>query len=195
MLKRRDTEMPQLESKPKRRPDPYTIPRLRKLIQEIFDDWGGYYIDKVLSHFDLSQLGGLHPLDTISKQFVLCFWGFHEMAPIDYHNELHEHIIECIGDGAMDIGQGFVDDITDSFYLLKKRSYATFKVMLKQVSNQLGDLFQQNLAKRLTRKRSCQEIVSSSQKRRKVKRSKEAKRTKRQRQDEPCIRGVKCIKV
>ena len=67
--------------------------------------------------------------------------------------------------------------------------------MLKQVSNQLGDLFQQKLAKILTRKRSRQEIVSSSQKRRKVKRSKEAKRTKRQRQDEACIRGVKCIKV
>ena len=192
MLKRRDTEMPQPKPK-RRRPDPYTIPRLRKLIQEIFDDWGGYYIEKVLSHFDLSQLGGLHPLDTISKQFVLCYWGFHEMAPIDYHNELHEHIIECIGDGAMDIGQGFVDDITDSFYLLKKRSYATFKVTLKQVSKQLGDLFQQKL--KWSRKRSCQEIVSSSQKRRKVKRSKEAKRTKRQRQDEPCIRGVKCIKI
>ena len=189
MLKRRDTEMPQ--PKPKRRPDPYTIPRLRKLIQEIFDDWGGYYIDKVLSHFDLSQLGRLHPLDTISEQFVLCFWGFHEMAPIDYHNELHEHIIECIGDGAMDMGQGFVDDITDSFYLLKKRSYATFKVMLKQVSNQLGDLFQRKLKR--SRKRSCQEIVSPSQKR--LKRSKEAKR-KRQRQDEQaCNRGVKCIKI
>ena len=192
MLKRRDTEMPQLESKPKRRrPDPYTIPRLRKLIQEIFDDWGGYYIEKVLSHFDLSQLGGLHPLDTISKQFVLCFWGFHEMAPIDYHNELHEHIIECIGDGAMDIGQGFVDDITDSFYLLKKRSYATFKVTLRQVSNQLGDLFQQKLKE--SRKRSRQEIVSSSQKRR---RNISSPKRKRERQDEQdCIRGVKCIKI
>ena len=192
MLKRRDTEMPQLESKPKRRPDPYTIPRLRKLIQEIFDDWGGYYIDKVLSHFDLSQLGE-DQLDTISEQFITCFWGYHEMAPIDYYNELHEHIIECIGDGALDIGQAFVDDITDSFYLLKKRSYATFKVTLRQVSKQLGDLFQRKLKR--SRKRSCQEIVSSSQKRRKVKCPKKAKRTKRQRQDEPCIRGVKCIKV
>jgi hypothetical protein len=73
-------------------------------------------IEKVLSHFDLSQLGE-GQLDTISKQFVLCFWGFHEMAPINYHNELHEHIIECIGDGALDIGQGFVDDISRIFLL------------------------------------------------------------------------------
>ena len=79
--------------------------------------------------------------------------------------------------------------------MLKKRSYATFKVTLRQVANHLGDLFQQKLAKRLTRKRSRQEIVSSSQKRRKVKRSKEAKRKRSSQDEQACIRGVKCIKV